>query len=107
MSLATNPDLPKNAKAFSNILDLRVFSWDNKLPAAELLLSRFRIFLNPGYPYEDILSKYHAASDKNMCFLLKQFHFFNWTRGEIFTDFKQLIYIFWQILLTAKKVQIP
>lgn len=84
LSLATNPKLPKNANAFSNNLDLSVFSWDNKLSAAELLLTRFRIFLNPGYPYEDVLKQYHATSDQNLCFLLKRFHFFNWTKGKIF-----------------------
>ncbi|ONK77913.1 uncharacterized protein A4U43_C02F12220 [Asparagus officinalis] len=83
ISFATNPELPNNANAFSNSLDLSVFSWDNKLPAAELLLSRFRIFLNPGYPYEDILKRYHATSDQNMCFLLKQFQFFKWTKGGL------------------------
>nr|CAD1836965.1 unnamed protein product [Ananas comosus var. bracteatus] len=40
-------------QAFMQILDLSVFSWDNKLPGAELLLTRLRMFLNPGYPYED------------------------------------------------------
>ncbi|TXG48454.1 hypothetical protein EZV62_027748 [Acer yangbiense] len=55
ISLATYPGVPRNSKAFSGNLDLSVLNWDNKLPAAMLLLTRLRIFLNPGYPYEDML----------------------------------------------------
>ncbi|CAN1768500.1 Endoglucanase 7 [Linum perenne] len=39
LSLATNPGIPKNSKAFFGIPDLSVPSWDNKLPAAMLLLT--------------------------------------------------------------------
>ncbi|CAL0318681.1 unnamed protein product [Lupinus luteus] len=59
ISLATNPSIPKKAKAFNMIPDFSVLSWNNKLPAAMLLLTRFRMFLNPGYPYEDMLKMYH------------------------------------------------
>ncbi|GAU18565.1 hypothetical protein TSUD_325570 [Trifolium subterraneum] len=55
ISLATNPNVPKNSNAFYMIPDLSVLSWDNKLPAAMLLLTRFRMFLSPGYPYEEML----------------------------------------------------
>ncbi|XP_077227047.1 endoglucanase 12-like [Tasmannia lanceolata] len=81
LALATNPGIPKNAKAFLGILDLNVLSWDNKLPAAQLLLTRMRIFLNPGYPYEDMLKSYHNDTDLTMCSYLRHFNTFNWTQG--------------------------
>ncbi|XP_022743148.1 endoglucanase 12 [Durio zibethinus] len=81
ISLATNPGLSKNSKALYDIPSNRVLSWDNKLPAAMLLLTRYRIFLNPGYPYEDMLQMYHNVTALNMCSYLKEFHYFNWTRG--------------------------
>jgi len=81
ISFATDPRLPKNAKAFLNILDFSVFSWDNKLPGAQLLLSRLRMFLNPGYPYEESLIGYHNATSLNMCMYFPQFAAFNFTKG--------------------------
>ncbi|OAY78565.1 Endoglucanase 12 [Ananas comosus] len=83
ISLATDPALAKNAKAFMQILDFSVFSWDNKLPGAELLLTRLRMFLNPGYPYEETLSGYHNSTGITMCMVFKQFHVFNWTQGGL------------------------
>lgn len=83
ISLATDPALAKNAKAFMQILDFSVFSWDNKLPGAELLLTRLRMFLNPGYPYEETLSGYHNSTGITMCMVFKQFHVFNWTQGTM------------------------
>ncbi|KAJ0972952.1 hypothetical protein J5N97_020911 [Dioscorea zingiberensis] len=81
ISFATDPRLAKNAKVSLRIPDLSVLSWDNKLPAAELLLSRFRIFLNPGYPYEDSLQAYHNATGLNLCSDLQRFNVFNFTPG--------------------------
>lgn len=82
LSLATENKLLEKAEGFSNLSsDSSVFSWDNKLPGAELLLARLRIFLNPGYPYEEMLRIYHNATDRNMCSYLRQFNVFNWTRG--------------------------
>ncbi|KAF9592801.1 hypothetical protein IFM89_017420 [Coptis chinensis] len=46
---ATEDTVATYAKAFIRIPDLSVLSWDNKLPAAELLLTRLRIFLGPSY----------------------------------------------------------
>uniref|UniRef100_A0A2N9EH71 Endoglucanase n=1 Tax=Fagus sylvatica TaxID=28930 RepID=A0A2N9EH71_FAGSY len=83
LSLATNPGIPKNSKAFYMIPDLSVPSWDNKLPAAMLLLTRLRLFLNPGYPYEDMLQMYHNVTGLNMCSYLHSFHVFNWTHGGL------------------------
>lgn len=81
IALATNPGLPKNSKAFYMIPDKIVLSWDNKLPAAMLLLTRLRVFLNPGYPYEDMLRSYHNVTGLTMCSYLQQYRFFNWTKG--------------------------
>ncbi|XP_061355372.1 endoglucanase 12-like [Gastrolobium bilobum] len=83
ISLATNPGIPKNARAFSMIPDLSVLSWNNKLPAAMLLLTRFRVFLNPGYPYEDMLNMYQNITGLTMCSYLHQFNVFNWTKGGL------------------------
>ncbi|XP_043696816.1 endoglucanase 12-like [Telopea speciosissima] len=81
LSLATNPGISKNSKAFYGKVDLSVLSWDNKLPAAQLLLTRLRIFLNPGYPYEDMLRMYHNTTELNMCSYLRRYNVFNWTQG--------------------------
>ncbi|XP_031389729.1 endoglucanase 12 [Punica granatum] len=81
ISLATNPGLSKNSKAFYMFPDQSVLSWDNKLPAAMLLLTRMRIMLNPGYPYEDMLRMYHNVTGLTMCSYLHRFGVFNWTKG--------------------------
>lgn len=84
ISLATNPGFSKHSKAFYGIRELSVPSWNNKLPAAMLLLTRLRIFLNPGYPPEDMLRMYHNTTCLNMCSYLQRFHAFNWTRGMVY-----------------------
>lgn len=58
-------------------------SWDNKLPAAMMLLTRLRISLNPGYPYEDALRSYHNTTDLAMCSYLQRYNVYNWTRGGL------------------------
>ncbi|XP_019152465.1 PREDICTED: endoglucanase 12 [Ipomoea nil] len=83
ISLATNPEMAKNANALVVIPDLSVFSWDNKLPGAMLLLTRLRIVLNPGYPYEEMLQSYHNVTTLTMCSYLQQFHVFNFTKGGL------------------------
>ncbi|GAB4855919.1 Endoglucanase 12 [Ancistrocladus abbreviatus] len=82
-SLATNPGIPRNARAFRMNANTSVMSWNNKLPGAMLLLTRFRMFLNPGYPYETTLMQYHNVTCLNMCSYLKQFQVFNWTHGGL------------------------
>lgn len=82
IQFATDPRLPKNAMAFLQIPDLGVFNWDNKLPGAQLLLTRLRLFLNPGYPYEESLSGYHNTTGINMCMKLQRFNVFNFTPGN-------------------------
>ncbi|XP_015057271.1 endoglucanase 12 [Solanum pennellii] len=83
ISLATNPSLSKNTNARFMIPDLSVLSWDNKVPAAMLLLTRMRIFLNPGYPYEEMLSSYHNITGLTMCSYLQRFQVFNFTKGGL------------------------
>ncbi|TVU15388.1 hypothetical protein EJB05_38907, partial [Eragrostis curvula] len=81
--LATDPATPRNAAAFAGVLDLAVFSWDNKLPGAQLLLSRLRMFVSPGYPYEESLRGYHNVTEINMCAYLPRFAAFNFTKGGL------------------------
>uniref|UniRef100_M1BBU7 cellulase n=1 Tax=Solanum tuberosum TaxID=4113 RepID=M1BBU7_SOLTU len=83
ISLATNPVLSKNTNARFMTPDLSVLSWDNKVPAAMLLLTRMRIFLNPGYPYEEMLSSYHNITGLTMCSYLQRFQVFNFTKGGL------------------------
>ncbi|KAI3501708.1 hypothetical protein L1887_29676 [Cichorium endivia] len=83
LSLATNAGIPKHAKSLMDIPSQRVLSWDNKSPAAMLLLTRIRLFLNPGYPYEAMLSSYHNATSLTMCSYLHQYQVFNWTKGGL------------------------
>ncbi|RZC86832.1 hypothetical protein C5167_030178 [Papaver somniferum] len=83
LSLATNPGIPQNANASLRTADMGVLSWDNKLPAAELLLTRMRIFLSPGYPYEDMLRSYQNLTSLNMCSYLKKYNVYNFTKGGL------------------------
>ncbi|KAF3613130.1 Endoglucanase 25 [Capsicum annuum] len=62
---------------------LSVLSWDNKLPAAMLLLTRMSIFLNPGYPYEEMLSSYYNYTGLTMSSYLQRFRVFNFTKGGL------------------------
>ncbi|CAN7122626.1 hypothetical protein HID58_005436 [Brassica napus] len=83
IQFATNPSVPKTAKAFANQPELMVPSWNNKLPGAMLLMTRYRLFLNPGFPYENMLSRYHNATGVTMCAYLKQYNVFNRTSGGL------------------------
>ncbi|RRT82265.1 hypothetical protein B296_00020388 [Ensete ventricosum] len=58
LQLATAPGLAKHAGAFWGGPDYGVFSWDNKLTGAQVM-SALRLFLSPGYPYEEILRTFH------------------------------------------------
>ncbi|CAN8230727.1 unnamed protein product [Cochlearia groenlandica] len=80
---ATSPVMARRAGAFGNSPYYGVFSWDNKLPGAQLLLSRLRLFLSPGYPYEDILSSFHNQTGIVMCSYLPYFNKFNRTKGGL------------------------
>lgn len=105
-SLATNPGIPKNSRAFNMIPDLSVLSWDNKLPAAMLILTRIRLFLSPGYPYEDMLKSYHNVTGLTMCSYLKRYNVFNWTQGKINVIYHILVCFEFDHLLRSQKTWI-
>ncbi|XP_061354232.1 endoglucanase 25-like isoform X2 [Gastrolobium bilobum] len=83
LKLATTPGLAKHAGAFWGGPDYGVFSWDNKLAGAQVLLSRLRLFLSPGYPYEEILRTFHNQTSIVMCSYLPVFTSFNRTKGGL------------------------
>jgi mlo protein len=83
LQLATAPGLAKHAGAFWGGPDYGVLSWDNKLAGAQLLLTRLRLFLSPGYPYEEILKTFHNQTSIYMCSFLPDFAKFNRTRGGL------------------------
>ncbi|KAL0549746.1 hypothetical protein IC582_014234 [Cucumis melo] len=83
LQLSTTPGIAKHAGAFWGGPDYGVLSWDNKLAGAQVLLSRLRLFLSPGYPYEEILRTFHNQTSIVMCSYLPFFTKFNRTRGLI------------------------
>ncbi|KAE8705084.1 Endoglucanase 12 [Hibiscus syriacus] len=83
LPLATYPKLAKHAGAFWGGPDYGVLSWDNKLAGAQVLLSRLRLFLSPGYPYEEILRTFHNQTSIVMCSYLPVFTSFNRTKGGL------------------------
>ncbi|KAL0012949.1 hypothetical protein SO802_000018 [Lithocarpus litseifolius] len=83
LQLATTPGLARHAGAFWGGPDYGVLSWDNKLAGAQVLLSRLRLFLSPGYPYEEILRTFHNQTSIVMCSFLPVFTSFNRTKGGL------------------------
>ncbi|KAK4337805.1 hypothetical protein RND71_042292 [Anisodus tanguticus] len=83
LQLATTPGIAKHAGAFWGGPDYGVLSWDNKLAGSQVLLSRLRLFLSPGYPYEEILSTFHNQTSIIMCSFLPFFTSFNRTKGGL------------------------
>ncbi|XAR64945.1 Cellulase [Bertholletia excelsa] len=83
LALATNLGISRHANASFIGPPYAALSWDNKLPAATLLLTRLRMILSPGYPYEDMLLAYHNITGLTMCSYFEQYHIFNWTRGGL------------------------
>ncbi|KAF9677016.1 hypothetical protein SADUNF_Sadunf08G0063400 [Salix dunnii] len=79
--LATEPGFAKHSNALLRFSYLSVLSWDNKLPAAMLLLTRYRLFLKTAYPYEEMLRVYHKKTELNMCSYFQQSNVFHWTKG--------------------------
>ncbi|KAI3949365.1 hypothetical protein MKW98_023302 [Papaver atlanticum] len=80
---ATSRVLAKHAGAFSAGPNYGIPSWDNKLTGAQVLLNRLRFFLNPGYPYEDMLGTFNKQTDKIMCSYLPVFRNFKRTKGGL------------------------
>ncbi|KAI3884370.1 hypothetical protein MKW92_039527 [Papaver armeniacum] len=83
LSMATDETIARKAGAFKAIENLRIPSWDNKLPGVSLLLKREREFMSPGYPYEEMLMKFDDMSGDNACSYLRKFAVFNYTRGGL------------------------
>ncbi|VFQ97833.1 unnamed protein product [Cuscuta campestris] len=83
LNIATMKGIAKNAGAFLGGKFHGVMSWDSKLPGAQVLLSRLRLFLSPGYPYEEILSTFHNQTSIFMCSYLPFFSSFNRTKGGL------------------------
>ncbi|XP_042414357.1 endoglucanase 9-like isoform X1 [Zingiber officinale] len=83
LSVSTNPKLAQQAGAFHGGPQYGVLNWDNKLPGAQVLLSRLRLFLSPGYPYEEILKAFHKQTANFMCSYLPVFKSFNRTKGGL------------------------
>ncbi|PQQ15097.1 endoglucanase 9-like [Prunus yedoensis var. nudiflora] len=83
LQLVTNPDLVGHERALWTDPDNRVLSWDNKHAGAFLLLSRLRLFLSYGYPYEQMLKKFHSQTEETMCSYLPVFSSFRRTKGGL------------------------
>lgn len=83
LQLATTPGIAKHAGAFWGGPDYGVLNWDNKLAGAQVLLSRLRLFLSPGYPYEEMLRTFHNQTSIIMCSYLPVFTSFNRTKGGL------------------------
>ncbi|RZC66016.1 hypothetical protein C5167_009708 [Papaver somniferum] len=80
---ATSRVLATHAGAFSGAPSYGIPSWENKLTGSQVLLSRLRIFLSPGYPYEDMLSTFNKHTDLIMCSYLPVFRSFKRTKGGL------------------------
>ncbi|XVF32853.1 hypothetical protein REPUB_Repub17cG0118400 [Reevesia pubescens] len=83
IDLVTKPGLAKHADAFWGGPNRGVLSWDNKHAGAQLLLTRMRMFLDYGYPYEEMLKTFHEQISEIMCSYLPDFSNFNRTRGGL------------------------
>ncbi|MED6193714.1 hypothetical protein PIB30_022010 [Stylosanthes scabra] len=79
LKLITSPELAQKVGSKPH----SVLSWDNKLPGAALLLSRLRMFLDYGYPYEQALKKYQNQMDDIVCSYLPDSKKFNRTKGGL------------------------
>ncbi|CAF1921797.1 unnamed protein product [Brassica oleracea] len=80
----TSHDLAERAGAFSSSdADYGVFGWESKLLGAQLLLTRLRILLGPGYPYEGMLREFHNQTGVVMCSYLPNFRKFRRSKGGL------------------------
>nr|XP_008370239.2 endoglucanase 25-like [Malus domestica]XP_028957155.1 endoglucanase 25-like [Malus domestica] len=82
LQLATTSGLAKHA-AFSKGPIHGALSWDNKLLGAQVLLTRLRLFINPGYPYRETLRRFHNEANTIMCSYLPYFTTFKRTKGGL------------------------
>ncbi|KAJ0075737.1 hypothetical protein Patl1_34112 [Pistacia atlantica] len=80
LQLATTTGIARHAGAFWGILIIAYLAGITSLP---LLLSRLRLFLSPGYPYEEMLRTFHNQTSITMCSFLPVFTSFNRTKGGL------------------------
>ncbi|KAL9668352.1 hypothetical protein QQ045_002732 [Rhodiola kirilowii] len=83
LTVVNDRSLATKAGAFGKIEDAGVLSWDNKVAGVLLLLTRIRMFLNPGYPWEEILAPSNKQLDLIMCSYLPDFSSFQRTKGGL------------------------
>ncbi|KAB1999210.1 hypothetical protein E1A91_D12G147600v1 [Gossypium mustelinum] len=83
IDLVTSPGLAKHAEAFWGGPDHGVHGWDNKHAGAQLLMSRLRMFLDFGYPYEEMLKNFHEQICEIICSYLPGSHNFKRTNGGL------------------------
>ncbi|KAJ4838636.1 hypothetical protein Tsubulata_004229 [Turnera subulata] len=67
LQFVTTPSLVNNDPIFSGGAKGGVFGWDTKHAGAHLLLSRVRIYLSYGYPYEGMLRTYQKRIEEIIC----------------------------------------
>eukprot|EP00246_Nothoceros_aenigmaticus_P007880 TRINITY_DN220_c0_g1_i1.p1 TRINITY_DN220_c0_g1~~TRINITY_DN220_c0_g1_i1.p1 ORF type:complete len:637 (+),score=97.03 TRINITY_DN220_c0_g1_i1:310-2220(+) len=84
LNLATALERANNAD-FANTTrpSYGVLSWDNKLIAVQVLMTRFYILQSPGYPYEDVLIQYFNHSNIVMCSYLPDYLSYVRTKGGL------------------------
>ncbi|GAV57014.1 Glyco_hydro_9 domain-containing protein [Cephalotus follicularis] len=83
LQIVTSPALAGHADGSLASMNRGVLSWDNKLAGAQLLLSRIRMFLDYGYPYEEVLREFHDRVSDFMCSYLLSYPNFNRTKGGL------------------------
>ncbi|KAB2621850.1 endoglucanase 9-like [Pyrus ussuriensis x Pyrus communis] len=88
LQLGTTPGLAKHA-AFSNgayswSVELgQQTSWCSGMLREFVLLTRLRLFINPGYPYRETSRRFHNEANTIMCSYLPYFTTFNRTKGGL------------------------
>ncbi|GLJ16176.1 hypothetical protein SUGI_0270130 [Cryptomeria japonica] len=60
-----------------------VFDWDDKLFATQVLLTRLRIVVDPGYPYVKVLKSSTETTEATMCSYLPDYPNFDRTPGGL------------------------
>lgn len=83
LQLVTTPALAKHADAFWGGPHHSVLSWNSKYVGAQLLLTRMRLFLRYGYPYEEMLRTFQNQVEETVCSYLPNFLSFKRTNGGL------------------------
>ncbi|KAK1560228.1 hypothetical protein Q3G72_023775 [Acer saccharum] len=83
LRFVTDPSVADHSSAFSGGPDRGALSWNNKHAGAQLLLTRMRMFLGYGYPYEEMLRRFQNQVNEIMCSYLPGFPNFGRTPGGL------------------------